>query len=73
MKFLLDAHKIQHSSVDISTAEADKEYLQKVCKEAGKPHIPPLLFKDGACVCNADELDEANEFGELQGLLGIAK
>ena len=72
VRFLLQAHKAPYTEVDVSISTADKEYLHAHSK-AEKKVLLPQLFLDGAYLASKDEIEEANEYGEIKELLQLNK
>lgn len=70
VEFLLSANKIPFQSIDVST---DPEALQYMKRQSQLKNIGqlPQVFRDGQFIGGKEELDEANEYGELKQLLGL--
>ena len=72
-RFLLQAHKAPYTEVDVSISVVDKEYLHAHSKaEKGKVSLPQL-FLNGEYLASKDEIEEANEYGEIKELLQLNK
>ena len=73
VRFLLQAHKAPYTEVDVSLSVVDKEYLHAHSKaEKGKVSLPQL-FLNGEYLASKDEIEEANEYGEIKELLQLNK
>jgi len=72
VRFLLQAHKAPYTEVDVSISTADKEYLHKHSKAEKKVTLPQL-FLNGEYLASKDEIEEANEYGEIKELLQLNK
>jgi glutaredoxin len=59
--------KIQYQKIDVAADEKEKEKMQKI---SGK-NVIPQIFNNDTFIGLAEQLDEANEFGELDIFLGI--
>jgi len=68
--FLLDAQKASYTKVDVSISESDKEYMHAHSGNKNK-NLLPQVFVNGEYVGAKDEIDEANEVGELKALLKL--
>jgi len=70
VRFLLQANRATFTEVDVSISTVDKEYLHKHSKHDNKIKLPQV-FIDGQYVGSKDEIEEANEYGELKDLLRL--
>jgi glutaredoxin-related protein len=69
--FLLDAAKIAYTLIDVTTSADDLRYMKQHSKMTKDVGILPQVFKDGVFVGGRDEIDEANEYGEIKQLFGL--
>ena len=72
VRFLLQAHKAPYTEVDVSISAVDKEYLHAHSKAEKKVQLPQL-FLNGDYLASKDEIEEANEYGEIKELLQLNK
>jgi len=72
VRFLLQAHKAPYTEVDVSISTVDKEYLHAHSKAAKVVQLPQL-FLNGEYLASKDEIEEANEYGEIKELLQLNK
>jgi len=70
VRFLLQANRAPFTEVDVSLSTIDKEYLHKHSKHENKITLPQV-FLDGEYIGSKDEIEEANEYGELKDLLRL--
>lgn len=64
---LFQAFKIEYSLSDVAADEEAKNYMYS---NSPKKELPQI-FIDGKYKGQCDDLDEANEFGELKQFLGV--
>ncbi|TPX71708.1 hypothetical protein SpCBS45565_g00777 [Spizellomyces sp. 'palustris'] len=65
---ILAARKVEYEMVDVAADEDAKDYMYR---KSGKNTLPQI-FVDGEYKGGHDELDEANEVGEVPQWLGLA-
>jgi len=72
VKFLLDTLKVKYDTIDVSLTENEKQkqFLHANSKGKVKTQLPQV-FVDGAWCGGAEELEEANEVGEIKQLLKL--
>jgi len=70
VRFLLQAAKAPFTEVDVSLSSIDKDYLHSHSKHDKKITLPQV-FLDGEYIGSKDEIEEANEYGELKELLRL--
>ena len=72
VRFLLQAHKAAYTEVDVSISTVDKEYLHAHSKAEKKVTLPQL-FLNGEYLASKDEIEEANEYGDIKELPQLNK
>lgn len=68
VNFLLSTAKIEFTQIDISTDPEALQYIKDNSKMANKIQCPQI-YRDGVFIGGKEEIDEANEYGELQHLI----
>ena len=68
--FILNNFKLKYSQIDVAVSTVDKEYMHANSKAENK-RLLPQIFYNGEYIGGKDEIDDANEHGELKELLKI--
>ncbi|KAJ3022981.1 UNVERIFIED_CONTAM: hypothetical protein HDU68_008844 [Siphonaria sp. JEL0065] len=66
---ILTIHKIEFAKIDVSVDEVAKAFLK--AKSPTKPGVFPLIFVNDEYKGTINEVEEANEAGELAIWLGV--